>query len=545
MDTDVTRTAAEPRDGDKLYKWLALGVLVIGTFNAILNSSIVNVAIPKMMTVFGVSTTQIQWVVTAYMLTMGSVIPLTGYLADRFGTKKLYIWSVVIFTIGSACCGVAWSSSTMVFSRVIQGLGAGMIMPISMAMVFQMFPVRERGTAIGVFGIATMAAPAIGPTLSGYIVEFMNWRLIFTINIPLGILAVLLAIFLLREGQTRPVGKFDIPGFLTSTLGLVSVLYILGEGTSLDWGDFKNVFITMFGVFSLIVFVIIQLTREDPLLDLRIFRYGAFSLSIIISSVLNIALFGGIFLIPLYLQNLQSLSAMQTGLILLPAAMASGVMMPISGKLFDLFGSKIVVIPGLILVVWASYGLTKIDLDTSISTITWLMIWRGFGMGLSMMPSQTVGMNVIPPHLIAQASAVSNVVRQVAAAMGLTLLTTVMQHQQAVSYAGLSQHINVFNYAATQAMAGIQGLYSANGYPAEAAGAAIATLYALVQKQAAMLALNDTFVVALLIATLTIPLAFFLPNKGVVADSSEGETKATPPDNNKPGGLLDNGPPRF
>ena len=528
METDDRITAEASRKGDELYKWLAMSVLVIGTFNAILNNSIVNVAIPKMMTVFGVSTSQIQWVVTAYMLTMGAVIPLTGYLADNFGTKKLFIWSVTLFTIGSACCGMAWSCTAMVVSRIIQGLGAGMIMPLSMAMVFQLFPLKERGTALGIFGIAAMAAPAIGPTLSGYIVEYANWRLIFTINIPLGIFAVLLAAFLLKEGQSKPIAKFDVLGFITSTLGLVSILYILGEGTSVDWGDFKNVFITMFGVFSLIIFVIIQLTHESPLLELRIFKYGVFSLSVIISCLLNIALFGGIFLIPLYLQNMQSLSAMQTGIIMLPAALATAAMMPISGKLFDVFGSRIVIIPGLLLVLWASYELARINLETAASTITWLMVWRGVGMGMSMMPSQTIGMNVIPPHLIAQASAVSNVVRQVAAAVGLTLLTTIMQHQQAVTYAELNQHINVFNDTAVRTMAGIQGLYSANGYPSEAAGAAIATIYALVQKQAAMLALNDTFLVALGFAFVSVVLALFLPNRSGAAKGGGEEGQPDP-----------------
>lgn len=504
----------EERKQDGLYKWLALLVVVIGTFMAILDTSIVNIAIPKMMTVFGVSTDQIKWVLTAYMLTMGSVIPLTGYLGDRFGTKKIYIWALVAFTVGSAMCGFAWNNSTMIVARVVQALGGGMIMPVSMAIIYQVIPQEERGMALGLWGIAAMAAPAIGPTLSGYIVEHLNWRLIFTINIPVGIVGVILALLLLEEFPKKPVKGFDFFGFVSATVGLVCVLYVLGEGTSINWNDFTNIFLLILGVFGLILFVINELTRDDPLLDLRLMKIWPFTLSILISSATSIALYGGIFLLPLFLQNLRGYTAMETGMLLFPGAVATGITMPIGGRIFDKFGAKPVVIPGLIILTMTTYALSKITMDTSARTIMHLVLLRGVGMGFAMMPSTTAGMNAVPPQLVGRASALSNVIRQVAGSVGITFITTVLENAQVVSYSRLSEQVNWFNPGNLQGIQMLRGLFSACGISAtESQGAALGTLYGIVQKLAFLQAINDTLFVTAIVALITLPLAFLIRGK--------------------------------
>jgi len=499
---------------DKLYKWLALLVVVFGTFMAILDTSIVNVAIPKMMAVFGVSTDQIQWVLTAYMLTMGAVIPLTGYLGDTIGTKKTYIWALGAFTAGSALCGFAWSNSVMIIARVIQALGGGMIMPISMAIIYQVVPKEERGMALGLWGISAMAAPAIGPTLSGYIVEHLNWRLIFTINIPVGIVGVVLAALLLRESPLKPAKGFDFPGFFTSTLGLVSILYVLGEGSAVDWNDFTNIGLLMLGTFSLILFVIIELTRSDPLLELRLLKIWPFSLSILISGITNIALFGGVFLIPLFLQNLQGYTAMQTGMLMFPSAVTTGLMMPIGGKLFDRFGAKPVIIPGLIILTWSTYELSRLTMDTGSGTVMGLLAIRGIGLGLAMMPSTTAGMNSIPVQLVARASALSNVLRQIASSLGIAILTTYMTRRQVFNYSELSQQVSSFNPNTGELLKLLQGWFSYSGLPPiEAQTASAGTILGLVQKQAALLAINDTLLTTAMIAFITIPLALLMRSR--------------------------------
>lgn len=512
----------ESRKQDSLYKWLALGVVVIGTFMAILDTSIVNIALPKMMAVFGVSTEDIKWVLTAYMLTMGVVIPLTGYLGDRFGTKTVYIWAMVSFTVGSALCGFAWSNSTMIVARIIQALGGGMIMPVSMAIIYQVIPLEERGTALGIWGIAAMAAPAIGPTLSGYIVEHLDWRLIFTVNIPVGILGVILAALLLEESPKRPSKGFDLFGFITIAGGLASVLYVLGEGTAIDWDDFKNIFLLMTGFFGLVLFVVNELTHEEPLLDLRILKIWPYSLSIIISSALNIALFGGIFLLPLFLQNIQGLTAMQTGLLMFPSALATAFTMPIGGKLFDKFGGKPVVIPGLALLSLATYELSQITLETSSSSIMWISVIRGLGMGLAMMPAMTSGMNAVPALLVGRASALSNVIRQVAGSLGITVLTTIMQNYQVANYVRISEQITWFSPGSLQVIKMLQGLFAQAGVSAgESQGSAMGVIYGVVLKQAAMQAIKDTFFVTFLIAFMTIFLAFLIRGKKPAKTSGE------------------------
>lgn len=513
----------ESRKQDSLYKWLTLLVVVFGTFMAILDTSIVNIALPKMMAVFGVSTEEIKWVLTAYMLTMGAVIPLTGYLGDKFGTKQVYIWALVAFTAGSALCGFAWSNSAMIVARIIQALGGGMIMPVSMSILYQVIPPEERGAALGVWGIAAMAAPAIGPTLSGYIVEHLDWRLIFTINIPVGVLGVILTAILLEELPKRPTKGFDLLGFITVAAGLGCILYVLGEGSSIDWSDFKTIFLLMAGVFSLILFAVNELTRDDPLLDLRLLKIWPFSLSIAISSAINIALFGGIFLLPLFLQNLQGLTAMQTGILMFPSALVTGFTMPIGGKLFDKFGAKPVVIPGLVLLTYATYELSQITMDTSTGSIIRITVLRGIGIGLAMMPSTTSGMNTVPAHLVGRASALSNVIRQVAGSLGITVLTTIMQNYQVANYTRLSEQINWFNSGSLQVVKTLQGLFAQYGLAAgESQGRAIGTLFGIAQKQATLQAIDDTFFVTFLIALATVFLALLIGGKKPAKPAGEG-----------------------
>lgn len=504
----------ENRKQNGWYKWLVLGVVVIGTFMAILDTSIVNIAIPKMMNVFGVSTDEIKWVLTAYMLTMGAVIPLTGYLGDRFGTKKVYIWALISFTIGSALCGFAWSNSAMIAARIIQAIGGGMIMPVSMSILYQVVPQEERGMALGIWGIAAMAAPAIGPTLSGYIVEHLDWRLIFTINIPVGVVGVILTGIVLEEFPKRPTKGFDYIGFLSSTAGLGCILYVLGEGSSIDWSQFSNVFLMLVGVFSLILFVANELTHDDPLLDLRLLKIWPFTLSVLISGAVNVAMFGGIFLLPLYLQNLQGYSAMQTGMLLFPSAIATGITMPIGGRLFDKLGAKPVVIPGLILLTISTYLLSKISLDTDSHYIILLTVVRGIGMGLSMMPSSTQGMNAVPKQLVGRASALSNVLRQVAGSVGITILTTVMENSRVVNYARISEQVNWFNPNSIQLVQSLQGWLARSGLSvSESQGAAIGTIYGVVQRNAFLNAIDHTLLITSFIAVATVLLAFLMQGK--------------------------------
>ena len=332
-----------------LNSWLALGVVVIGTFMSILDSSIVNIALSKMMAVFGMPLDDAKWILSCYTLTLGTIIPLTGYLQDIFGAKRIYMFSLAMFTLGSLLCGFAWSGGTMIAFRVIQAIGGGMIMPVGMSIIYQVFPREKIGLALGFWGIASMAAPAIGPTLGGYIIEKMDWRLIFNVNVPVGIIGVIMAGIILKNTEIKPFKSFDIIGFLSSTSAIISILYVLGEGSSIDWSKMENPILMTFGCLSLILFVVNELTHPNPLLDLRVLKLFDFSISLVISSVLTLALMGGAYVLPLFLQNVRGYTAMQAGLIMLPSALVVGILMPISGSGFDKVGAKPLVIPGLVI----------------------------------------------------------------------------------------------------------------------------------------------------------------------------------------------------
>lgn len=450
----------------KLEQWLALFVVIIGTFMSILDSSIVNIAIPKMMAVFGVSLDEVKWILTSYTLALGSIIPLTGFLADVFGNKRVYIFALSMFTIGSLLCGFAWSNTSMIVFRVIQAIGGGMIMPIGMSIIYQTFPENERGLALGFWGIASMGAPTLGPTLGGYIIEHLDWRLIFNINVPIGAVGVVLAWILLKDTPIKKVSGFDYLGFISSTLGIVSILYVLGEGSSIDWSDIKNPLLITFGILSLVFFVVNELTHENPLLDLRVLKIPEFSLSQGISCVLTFALMGGTYVLPLFLQNIRGYTPMETGLILFPSAIAVGFMMPVSGAIFDRIGAKPVVLPGMVLLGIASYFLVgSINLDATANSIMWLLTIRGLGLGLAMMPINTAGMNAVPQNMVTRASALSNTIRQISGALSITIMTTLIQNNLNFGYAYKAEQITPFNrLVSSENLSSVMGIIQRDAY---------------------------------------------------------------------------------
>jgi EmrB/QacA subfamily drug resistance transporter len=493
------------------YMWLALGVVIIGTFMAILDSSIVNIAIPKMMTIYGASTDQIQWVLTGYMLTMGIVIPLTGYLGDSFGYKRIYIFALAVFTMGSALCGMAWSTETMVAARVVQAIGGGMIMPVGMSMIYRIVPVEKRGLALGVWGISAMAAPAIGPTLSGYIVEYLDWRLIFTINIPVGVIGVALAFIILQETPKIKNMKFDIWGALSIATGLFTLLLALSKVSAKGWTSSYTIIMFTISLLSLTTFVLIELNVKDPLLELRVLKIFPYSLSMVINVITTIGLFGGVFLTPLYMESLRGFTAMQTGILMLPSAILTGLMMPVSGKLFDKFGAKGITVTGLGILAACTYALSKVTMDTPYESVRLILALRGMGMGLCMMPIQTAGMNAVPMQLTGRASALNNTVRQVAGSVGIAILTTILQHRQAFHSVRYSESLNLTAPSVVQAQTAIQGALTVHGLDQMTARAgAMLQVYSRLMQQAMVSALDDTFLVSTFVCLAGIPLALLI-----------------------------------
>lgn len=494
--------------------WLPLFVIVTGAFAAILSSSSVNVAIPKLMAIFGVSSSEVQWVLTGYMLSSAIVIPLSGYLGDRFGNKKVFIYSLAVFTAGSVLCSFAWSNQSLIVFRVLQGLGGGIIMPISMAIIYRIVPLNQIGLALGVWGMSAVMAPAIGPTLGGYILEHFSWRLLFLINIPVGLLGIFLSILLLKETPTKEKTKFDFWGFFLSTVGCFALLLALSEGSKEGWDSYYIVMLFIISFFSLLLFVMHELSTQEPLLDLRLLKNSTFALSVFVGGLINIGLFGGVFLTPLFTQNLMGMSAYDTGLLLLPASLISGIMMPISGALFDRFGAKVISIVGLTILAVSTWELKYLTADTSTLELMVILSIRSVGMGLAMMPISTAGMNVVAKPLVGQASALSNVIRQIFASFGIAVLSTIMQNRQIFHAARLSDGISSGTPGVDLGLAQLKGALVSAGLSVDTAtSTALSYIWGIIQKQALVLAIDDTFLVSAIFIFIAIPPIFFLKEK--------------------------------
>jgi EmrB/QacA subfamily drug resistance transporter len=495
-----------------------LTVLLLGAFVAILNQTLINVALPHMMNDLNVSANVIQWLVTGYMLVNGVLIPITAYLIERYGARKLFIAAMALFTGGAVICAIAPNFGIMLTGRLIQASGAGIIMPLMMTVFLTVFPPEKRGKAMGLMGIAMIFAPAIGPTLSGYIVQNYTWRILFWLVIPIGLLDLALAAAWMRNITKTSRPKFDFLGFLTSTVGFGGVLFAFSEAGSHGWTSFPVLSTMIIGAISLVLFVWRELTCEQPMLNLRVFKFDVFTLTTIISSLINMSMFAAMILLPIYLQNIRGFTPLQAGLLMLPGAILMGVMMPVSGAIFDKFGARALAVIGLVITVATTYEFTKLTSETTYNTILLLYCLRMFGMSFMMMPIQTAGMNQLPRHLHAHGTATGNTARQVAGSLGTALLVTIMTNRATFHMANFGNEVTSANPILAQKMTMLgTGLAATTGLPA-AAGQTVATqmLYGLAMKQSTIEGINDAFLYATLFAAIALVLAFFIKRVKVV-----------------------------
>jgi EmrB/QacA subfamily drug resistance transporter len=423
-------------DAGRQVRWgVALAVLVAGMFMSILDVTIVNVAIPTIQNDFGTTVEDVQWVANAYTLALGVVVPLSGWLGDRFGHGRVYVLSVLGFAFGSALCGLAWDLGSLVAFRILQAIPGGIIPVITLTMVYRIVPKEKIGTAMGMYGLGIVFAPAVGPTLGGYLVEYVDWRLIFFINVPIGVLGAVAAVLVLPRFAPGPRRRFDVWGFLAVAGGLFALLLALSEGESWGWTSYEIVMLLILSAVCLALFVVIELEVDEPLLDVRIFRYWQFTNSLVLISLMSVALFSGLFYVSLYLQQAQGLGAFETGLVMLPQAIATGVMMPISGRLYDRLGPRLPAVVGLVLVAVGTYLMAELRVETPRDHVMWLLVLRGFGMGLAMMPIMTGGLAAVPPSRVSEASAFNNVVQRTSAALGVAVSTAMLTANQAQTMA--------------------------------------------------------------------------------------------------------------
>ncbi|MED1797693.1 DHA2 family efflux MFS transporter permease subunit [Brevibacillus porteri] len=506
--------------------WLSLVAILSGTFVAILNNSLINVALPAMVNIFGSTTETMQWVLTGYMLANAVMIPMSGSLSAKFGAKKIFVLSLSAFTFSSILCALAWSDSSLIAFRVVQGVSGGMIMPIGMSMIYMIVPREKIGMALGIFGIASMTAPALGPTLGGYLIEFLSWQFLFLVGVPFGIFAVIMSIVLLKETPKKPELKFDFLGAFLAIVGFGTLLLAFSKGQAEGWTSFFIVSLFFVAVMSLILFVWVELGKESPLLDLRLLKIPTFTISILTSGFVMMGMMGGIFLMPIFLQNIQGLTAMESGILLMPQSIAMAIMMPISGKLMDKYGIGPIGLIGLTIMSITTYELHTLSADSMHSWIDMILTIRGIGIGLCMMTLSTVGMNAVPRASVGDASPLSNVLRQVMSSFAIAILTVIMQARQNFHMASISDNLNTD--MAMQFISGISGMYAQVGVDAASAtGGASAILYGMMAKESLVQGIGDTFLVSVIPIVLSIPLLYFLHKKPKKTQQVPATEKAT------------------
>lgn len=405
---------------------LPLLVLIAGMFMAVLDTSIVNVAISTIEADFGATTDEVAWIVTAFTLTLGVVVPLSAWLAERFGPARVYAAALLGFGIASALCGFAWNLDSLIGFRVLQAIPGGILPPLSMAMLYRIVPPSKIGQAMGMYGLGIVVAPAIGPTLGGYLVEYVDWRWIFFINVPVSIAATFAAMAILPKFPASERSKFDAVGFAAIATGFFALLLALSEGESWGWTSFPVMTLICVSIVALAIFVVWELEIDKPLLDLRVFRSWEYVNSLMIISVLSIGLFTVLFYIPVFLQAAQGLGAFEAGLVLLPQALVMAVAMPVAGRIYDRIGPRWPALVGLAICTWGTFLLHDMTPETPRHTIALVLMFRAGGMGLAMMPIMTAGLAAVAPSLVPSGSAFNNVVQRVSAGLGLAILAAIL-----------------------------------------------------------------------------------------------------------------------
>jgi EmrB/QacA subfamily drug resistance transporter len=475
-----------------------LTVLMLGAFVSILNQTLDNVAIPHMMLDFNVSASTIQWIVTGYMLVNGVLIPITAYLMESVGSKKLVFVAMSSFTLGSLICALAPTFPVFMTGRIIQGIGAGILMPLLTNVFLTIFPPHQRGRALGTMGIVMVFAPAIGPTLGGWVVQTYSWRLLFSALVPIGALDLFLAVIWMKDVLKLSFPKFDVWGAVFSTIGLGSLLYGVSEAGNQGWSSAEVVTFLSVGILSILLFIRRELTVEKPMLQLRVYKYRIFSLTILINAVVTTVMYAAMMLLPIYLQNIRGFTPLQSGFLLLPGALLMGLMGPIAGAVFDRIGLRVLATVGLMVTAVATWQFTKLSSETMYDKILLLYTFRSLGVSLIMMPLMTAGLNELPRHLNSHGTAMFNTMRQVSGSLGTAILVTIMTTRSTIHLATYSSTITSANPSIlAQFSRLIQGLHLSS-QSGRVHG--LQEIYLLVSQQAAIQGINDSFIVATMLA---------------------------------------------
>jgi DHA2 family multidrug resistance protein len=510
-------------------KWIVAGTVLLGTIMSVLDSSVVNVALPDMSGSLGATIEEITWVVTGYILAQVIIMPLTALLSARFGRKRFYLASIVLFTVASMACGAARSMGMMVLFRAIQGAGGGVMITVAQAILREVFPLEQQGTAMGLFGLGVVLAPAFGPTLGGWLTDTYSWPWVFYVNAPIGILTVLMVMRFVEDPPylVRERGHIDWTGLTAMTAGLGAFQLLLEKGQDQDW--FQSSFIVWLGVVAvvgLVVFLWRELRSQHPAVDVRLFRNTAFASATFLNGVLGAGLYGALFLLPLYMQQLLGYPALKSGLALMPRSLAMACCMPIAGMFYNRLGPRVLIGTGLAISAFSFWDLAHLTADTGIWDLVLPQVWQGVGFSMLFVALSTAALATIPKPKMTAASGLYNVVRQVMGSVGIAAAATELVRSQARYHDVLATHVTPYDPATQSWLQAVTaGMIHAGVDAYTAMQRALHILNLEVTKQALVLAYNHVLLLVALLFIVSAPLVLVLRGvprsdkaAGIVAD---------------------------
>lgn len=432
-------------DGKAFNRTPLVIVLISGAFVAILNQTLLGTALPKIMEDLMLDENTVQWLQSVFMLVNGIMIPITAFLIGKFTTRSLFLTAMSLFSLGTLAAAISHSFELLLVGRILQAAGAGIMMPLMQTILMLIFPIEKRGSAMGMFGLVIAFAPAIGPSLSGYIVEIASWRVLFWMILPIAVIDIIIAYFILKNVTKQSNPKLDVLSIILSTFGFGGILYAFSIAGSAGWTSAEVLVGMTVGLVALIWFITRQLKLDEPILEFRVLKYKMFSISTVIGMVTFIAMIGAAVVLPLYMQNMLGFSPFESGLALLAGAVIQGLLNPITGRLFDRYGARWLAIIGLLIMTSGTFMLTVLSTETSFMYIAITHAMRMIGISMAMMPVTTAGLNVLPRELISHGTAVNNTLRQVSGAIGtalpITIMTTTAIPEQGVE--GMIHGVNV------------------------------------------------------------------------------------------------------
>jgi DHA2 family multidrug resistance protein len=497
-----------------MNKWIVALTVMLPTLIEIIDTSVVNVALDHIRGSLSAGIDESTWSITSYLVSNAIIIPMTGWLSRLFGRKRYLILSISMFTLSSLLCGLAWNLQSLVFFRILQGIGGGALQPISQSILLETFPPKQHGMAMALFGVGIMFGPIVGPLLGGWITDSWSWHWIFFINIPIGILSILMCMFFIIDPpyMKRMKMKIDYWGLAFLAIGLGCLQIVLDKGQREDW--FSSGFITWLtaaSVVSLTLFVIVEFFAEHPIVNLRTFKNVTFSSGNLVMFFAFFNLFGSIVLLPIYLQTLMGYTATLAGMVLGPGGVATLIAMPIAGRLVTKVNPKGLLAFGIIVSAYSTYLMSQFNLLADFDTIIWPRIVLGVGMGFLFIPLITLTMSGIKKEEMGNATAIFNLLRNLGGSFGVAFVTTVLARRAQIQQANLVAHLTPFDpgyQMATQRTS--QALEYSGLNPALADQGSLGLIYSKLQKEASMISFNDAFYILSVLMMLVLPLVLIM-----------------------------------